>query len=41
MRVNNELVAETLSFGADIEVLQPQHRRQLIVKSTTPKQVQY
>ena len=28
MQVNNELVAELLSFGADIEVLQPQHLRE-------------
>ena len=34
MRVNRELVAELLSFGADIEVLQPQHLRQQIAEST-------
>ena len=33
MRVNRELVAELLSFGADIEVLQPQHLRQQIAES--------
>ena len=34
MRVNRELVAELLSFGADIEVLQPRHLRQQIAEST-------
>lgn len=33
MRVNRELVAEILSFGPDIEVLQPQHLRQQIAES--------
>ena len=33
MRVNRELVAELLSFGADIKVLQPQHLRQQIAES--------
>ena len=33
MRVNRELVAELLSFGADIEVLQSQHLRQQIAES--------
>lgn len=35
MRVNRELVAELLSFGADIEVLQPQHLRQQIAEIAT------
>ena len=41
MRVNNELVAEILSFGADIEVLQPQHLRQRITETVAQMQTQY
>jgi predicted DNA-binding transcriptional regulator YafY len=41
MRVNNELVAEILSFGADIEVLQPQHLRQRIAETVAQMQTQY
>ncbi|MBR1834597.1 MAG: WYL domain-containing protein [Bacteroidales bacterium] len=41
MRVNNELVAEILSFGADIEVLQPQHLRQRIAETVAQMQAQY
>ena len=33
MRVNRERVAELLSFGADIEVLQSQNLRQQIAES--------
>lgn len=35
MRVNRELVAELLSFGADIEVLQPQYLRLQIAEIAT------
>ena len=41
MRVNNELVAEILSFGADIEVLQPQHLRQRIAQISEQLHRQY
>ena len=35
MLLNRELVAKLLSFGADIEVLQPQHLRQQIAEIAT------
>lgn len=41
MRVNNELVAEILSFGADIEVLQPQHLRRRIAQISEQMHRQY
>lgn len=41
MRVNNELVSEILSFGADIEVMQPQHLRKKIAQSSEQMYHQY
>ena len=41
MRVNRELVAELLSFGPDIEVLQPLHLRQQIAESIAKMQDRY
>ena len=41
LKVNNEFVAQLLSFGADIEVLQPQHLRQRLASAAEQMHRQY